>query len=461
MYNIDFSLTYRKNMNENEFEQQNNEASENEEVITESLSEEIASTDGSDKEQEQVLEKNVQQKPQKQYVISYFKAVALVLLTAILVFQATYLGVSQKYQRQLKQLVNVGFSEAKIQEISRIYKDNYIYDYSEDDILNGLIYGFIAGTGDRHGRYYTAEEFKSFTASLNDRAVGIGVIVGHNTVENSIEIYKVYKDSPADKSGIKAGDHILAVEGKYLTEVGYDKASDLILGQIGTDVLLTVKNESGTSQIKVTRNEYTTTSVDYSLIDGNIGYIKIENFYASTPNELKDAVSQLKQQKANSVVFDLRGNTGGSLSSIKGTLEYMLPEGDMFKIINKAKNEEVFTSKGPGFDMPAVVLVNGSTASAAELFTSALMDYDIAVSVGTKTYGKGSVSEPFRLSDGSYIYLSSGLYYPPKSDNFDKIGITPDHVVDLSKEASKISLYKLAYEDDDQLKYAVGLLKNK
>ena len=131
MYNIDFSLTYRKNMNENEFEQQNNEASENEEVITESLSEEIASTDGSDKEQEQVLEKNVQQKPQKQYVISYFKAVALVLLTAILVFQATYLGVSQKYQRQLKQLVNVGFSEAKIQEISRIYKDNYIYDYKQ------------------------------------------------------------------------------------------------------------------------------------------------------------------------------------------------------------------------------------------------------------------------------------------------------------------------------------------
>ncbi len=447
-------------MNENEFEQQNSEAIEAEDLAQKSISQEDHI--GSENEptaQTQQPEQNALQKPKKQYVISYFKAIVLVLLTAILVFQTTYLGVSQKYQRQLKQLVNSGFSEAKIQEISRIYRENFIYDYSEDDILNGLIYGFIAGTGDRYGKYYTADEYKSFIASLDDKGVGIGVIVGHNTTENSIEIYKVFKDSPADKSGIKVGDHILAVDGKYLTEVGYDKATDLIIGQIGTAVALTVKNENGTSQINVTRSEYTTTTVDHSLLDGNIGYVKITNFYANTPTELKNAISDLKMQKASSVIFDLRDNSGGSLNSIKETLEYMLPEGDMFKIIDKAKNEEVFKSKGPGFDLPAVILTNGYTASAAELFTSALADYDMAVTVGTKTHGKGSVSSPFRLSDGSYIYLSAALYYPPKSDNFDKIGITPDHIVELSEEFSNVSLYKLAYENDDQLKYAVALLK--
>lgn len=456
-------------MNENEFEQQNDTSLNGElnEGESDTFNEPKEQNDSapdelceSEDKQAYVEEKSEGQdkKPKKQYVISYFKAMILVLLTAILVFQITYLSVGQKYQRELKLIANSGFSNAKLEELMSIYKENFIYDFTDEEILNGLIKGFIYGTGDKYGQYYTAQEYSEYIAALQDKAVGIGIIVGNNTSESSIEVYKVHENSPADKAGIKAGDHIIAVEDKTVADVGYEQATDMIMGEIGTDVLLTVKNDVGTSKITVTRNEYTTTTVDHSIMNENVGYIKISNFYANTPKELKNAVSQLKLQGAENIIFDVRDNTGGSLASIKETLEYLLPKGVMFRIVDKAGNEEVFKSDGPGVvDIPMVVLTNSATASAAELFTSALTDYDMAVTVGTKTHGKGSVSTPFRLSDGSYVYISASLYYPPSSDNFDGEGIYPDHKVELTGEAARISLYKLPPEKDAQLQYALKL----
>lgn len=392
--------------------------------------------------------------------VSYFTLAVCLILVAVLVFQITYLAVGQMYKRQMNNLLSNSFSSAKINEISQIYKENYIYDYTEEDILNGLVQGYIYGTGDRYGHYYTAEEYKTYTEQLNDRSVGVGIIVGFNRELNAIEVYRVYKDSPAAKAGIEQGDLIFSVDGSKVSENGYNEVIDLILGEVGDNVVMTVqkKDSMTTKDITVTRNEYTANTVEYRLIDG-IAYIKITNFYKNTPSELKNAVADLKGQGASSIIFDVRDNGGGSLTSIVETLDYLLPEGVMFSMTDKKGQTEVFESDIASVDMPMVVVVNENTASAAELFTSALMDYDKAVSVGEKTHGKGSVSSPFTLSDGSHIYISTALYYPPKSDNFDGVGITPDHKVSLSYEASQISLYKLPLEDDDQLKYAIELLK--
>ncbi len=397
----------------------------------------------------------------KKRTISYFYAAVLMILTAVLVFQITYLAVGQMYKREINSLLSSGISNAKINEINQIYKDHFIYDFTDEDIAKGLIQGYIYGTGDRYGTYYTAEEYKVYIDKLNDKSTGIGIIVGFDPQENAIEIYKVYEDGPADKSGIESGDLIFSVDGKKVSEVGYNVAVDLILGEIGDDVVLTVrkKDSVATKDITVTRNEYTVSTVDYKIMDNNIAYIKISNFYNDTPDELKDAIVDIKSRGAEKIVFDVRDNGGGSLASIEKTLDYLLPKGVMFTIKDKKGNKETFSSDEACVDMPMAILVNSGTASAAELFTSALMDYDKAVSVGEKTHGKGSVSSPFKLSDGSHIYLSTALYYPPVSDNFDGVGITPDHKVSLSYEASLVSLYKLLPEDDDQLQYAIELLK--
>ena len=232
----------------------------------------------------------------------------------------------------------------------------------------------------------------------------------------------------------------------------------MMLGEIGQKLSLSVKSSSGeTKNITVTRSEFTISTIESSLM-GDVAYIKITNFFADTPDGIKTAIESLTSKGAKSVLFDVRNNTGGSLTSIENVLKYLLPKGTMFRIKDKSGKEEIFSSEGPGLDIPMAVLVNNSTASAAELFTSALMDYNMAKSVGEKTYGKGSVSVPFKLSDGSYIYLTAALYYPPVSDNFDGEGIVPDHEVKLSEEASKVNLYKLSPEDDDQLQYALKLL---
>ena len=398
----------------------------------------------------------------KKRTVSYFTVAILMILTAVLIFQITYLAVGQMYKREINSLLSSGISNAKINELDKIYKENFIYDFTDEDIKDGLIRGYIYGTGDRYGSYFTAEEYQAYIDQLNDKSIGIGIIAGFDASDNAIEVYRVYEDSPADKSGIEIGDRIFSVDGTKVSDVGYNTAMDLILGDVGKEVVLTVrKNDSTvTKDISVTRDEYTVTTVEYKLAD-KIGYIKITNFYSDTVNELKDAVVALRDQGAESLLFDVRDNSGGLLVSIEKTLDYLLPKGIMFTIKDKKGNEEVYNSDASCVDMPMVILVNSKTGSAAELFTSTLMDYDKAVSVGEQTYGKGSVSTPFKLSDGSHVYLSTALYYPPVSDNFDGVGITPDHKVSLSYEASRVSLYKLAWEDDDQLQYAIELLKNK
>ena len=189
--------------------------------------------------------------------------------------------------------------------------------------------------------------------------------------------------------------------------------------------------------------------------------IGISNFYSTTPSELKAAVSEATAAGCDRIVFDLRNNPGGLLTSVQSVLDYVLPEGVTVRIKNAAGEWSELKSDASCLQMPMVIMVNEKTASAAELFTSALMDYGYATVIGTQTYGKGTVTTPFVLSDGSVIYVSTDHYYPPKSDNFEGRGITPDETIELNDEAKKINFYKLTYEIDNQLQRAIEIIKEK
>lgn len=409
-------------------------------------------------------EENNSAPPQKKTrKIPLFIAVIAVLAAAVLASQITFLSVRQSYHKKLLTIEKDRFSDSKLSQIDELYRKYYINGIDENDLSDGLIEGYIYGAGDRYGSYMTKEEYEQYNNNLNSKAEGIGASVIWNTDENAIEIVNVYENSPAEEAGIQSGDIITEVDGTVISELGYSAGVNAVRGEAGTKVKLTVKrgeNYSQTLTLEVERR-----SIDLKTVKlaeyGNVAVISISNFYASTPTEFKAAVSEAKEHNCDRIVFDVRNNSGGYLVSVEEVLDYILPEGVVVRRLNAAGEWNEYKSDAECLQMPMVVLVNSNTASAAELFTSALMDYDYATVIGTQTYGKGTVTMPFILSDGSVVYISVEHYYPPKSDNFEGVGITPDLVLDLDDAAKKINFYKLTYETDNQLQKAVEIIKEK
>lgn len=399
----------------------------------------------------------------KQFKLSITATAVLLILSCVLTFQITYVAQAKKYEKKLNSAYGSELGLSVLNELNSVYKENYVNAGSLDNekLKEGIIEGYIYGTGDKYATYMTADEYAEHSAKMENSAVGIGVSVIYNEENDAIEIIKVYETSPAKTAGVEVGDLVTAVDGKKVSEVGYNDAVDAVKGDKGTTVKLTVKRNGTVKELDVKRDEVVIETVESKLLDDNIGYIRISNFYEKTPDEFKKAVESLQDNGAKSLVFDMRGNTGGRLDAIVSVLDYLLPEGPIVRITDSSGKFETIKSDDEYVNMPMTILVNGMTASAAELFTSALMDYDKATVIGTQTYGKGTVTSAKQLSDGSWIYLSTELYYPPYSDNFEGVGITPDIVLELPDEVKNISLYKLTYEQDTQLQKAVEILKNK
>lgn len=393
--------------------------------------------------------------------LSLTSSIILIILSCVLTFQITYVSQAKKYENALNSAYGDELDLSLLGELNSLYKGNFVGKLDKDKLNEGILEGYIKGSGDKYGSYMTAEEFAEHSATMKNNAVGIGVSVTYNAENDAIEILRVYKDSPALTAGVKVGDLIIAVDGKSVSEVGYNDSVDAVKGVKDSIVKLTLKRDGSNTEVSVKRREVTIETVEYRLLDDNIGYIRITNFYEKTPDEFKSAVQALKDKNASGIVFDVRGNTGGRLDSITNVLDYLLPEGPLVRIADSSGNFETISSDEECIDIPMTVLVNGMTASAAELFTSALMDYDKATVIGTQTFGKGTVTSAKPLSDGSWVYISTELYYPPYSDNFEGVGITPDVVLELPDEVKNISLYKLSYEQDTQLKKAVEILKSK
>lgn len=426
------------------------------EETSEIKKDEILKQPDKDGEQEEAPAK----KPLK---IPLFIAVTAVLAAAVLASQITFLSVRQSYHKKLATIEKEQFADSKLSEVDEIYRKYYINGVKDDKLVDGLIEGYIYGAGDEYGNYMSAEEYADYLESLNAKTEGIGASVIWNSDMYAIEVINVYEGSPAEESGILAGDLIVTVDGKAASELGFDAGVAAVKGEAGTIVKLTVKrgeNYTETLQIEVTRRAITVNTVTFKAY-GEVAVIGISNFYSTTPSELKAAVSEATAAGCDRIVFDLRNNPGGLLTSVQSVLDYVLPEGVTVRIKNAAGEWSELKSDASCLQMPMVIMVNEKTASAAELFTSALMDYGYATVIGTQTYGKGTVTTPFVLSDGSVIYVSTDHYYPPKSDNFEGRGITPDETIELNDEAKKINFYKLTYEIDNQLQRAIEIIKEK
>lgn len=350
----------------------------------------------------------------------------------------------------------------KLDEIVALLNEVYVDGYDTDKLGDYLAQAAVAATGDRWSYYVSAEDYDAFVESNENAYVGIGVTVeSSDDLTDGVQITKVTPNSPAEEAGIEADDRIYAVEGETVESLGLDEAKNRIRGEEGTEVTLTILRGEKKFDVTVKRASVEVEVVKYSMLDGSIGYIKINNFEANSADRTIEAIDTLRGQGAKALVFDLRFNPGGRKDELVRVLDELLPEGPLFRSVDYKGNESVDYSDADCVELPMAVLVNGDSYSAAEFFAAALQEYDWATVVGTKTCGKANYQQTFRLSDGSAVAVSTGHYQTPHGVTLANVGVTPDKIVEVDNK-TYLELYKeaVAVKDDAQLQAAIKAVKD-
>ncbi len=377
---------------------------------------------------------------------------------------------------------------AKIGVIDTIFSEYALYDTNGDLLLDSMLKAYVAATGDKYAAYYTAEEFSEIMAQNNGELVGVGITVVESVEPAGIAIVGVMPNSPAEAAGVLPGDVIVTVgtgeNAVAVAEKGYDAASVALRGEAGTVTEFTVLRGTEYLFFAITRARVENVSVTgrVSETDPTVGIVRITQFITNTPVQFEAEMDKLIAAGCTAFVFDVRNNPGGDLKSIVAVLSYFLNAGDLVvSIVSKdGSTESVYTEAvsyegdyaectvtaediGKYRNYGMSVLVNGNTASAAELFTAVLSDYSLATVVGTTTYGKGVLQHIFDLGNFGYsgaIKLTTGYYNPPSGENYDGKGITPHGgETPLDEAVKNKSLYLLTEAEDNQLRAAITAAK--
>lgn len=347
--------------------------------------------------------------------------------------------------------------ENKLREIDRIAAERYVGELDEETVADYAAVGYVTGLGDQWSSYIPAEQYEAYRLSSEGKGCGIGVSV--ITGDDGVRVCLVYDDSPAAQAGIEKGDYIIGAEGLTVEQDGADAVIDAIQGEEGTEVTVSFSKEKGSAvqQATMQRAMVTQKMAWGQMLDGNIGYIRIENFHAGVADQFQQVLDGLLADGAQSLVLDVRHNGGGRVKEMSEMLDPLLPEGTIMTLRTKSGSETVYESDAEMIDQPIVVLVDDQSISAAEFFAAALQEYDRATLVGTHTTGKGRAQQTFELSDGSALNLSVEEYFTPKGNNLAGVGIAPDVEVALS-DAQLADFYFLAPDEDPQLQKAVEIL---
>lgn len=375
------------------------------------------------------------------YVASYLSYYGIGSFTSDR-FRAVEIYFSQLYVGELPTVREHALATAEL------FLDNF---YDEIDLTNkktvttALLKCYTVASGDPYAVYRSADEFVEYDGDMSGEFVGLGISVHDEFVEGTYDIKSVYvlnvfPNSGAAKAGIKKGDYITAVDGTPVTEFNAESIVYALRGEEGTKVDVTVLRDGVELTFTCVRSHVEEISADHRIEDG-IGYITITSFKANTAEQFRASLDAVKIAGVKGIVFDLRNNGGGYLDTVIEMVSMLVPEGTrVVSYTDRMSGETVYeASGGTKLKVPVVVLCNENSASAAELFTAAMRDYDdmgildVTV-VGKTTYGKGVMQSTFPLTDGSYLTLTMAYYNPPSDVNYDGIGIKPDVEVDESGE---------------------------
>ena len=354
----------------------------------------------------------------------------------------------------------------KVQEKEKTidaYIDKYFYfDESGSKQEESYFDGIMNGLDDPYSCYYTKEEYERMKEDDAGSFSGIGATLQQETDTGFVVVVKTMKDNPAEKAGIKDDDKIVQVDDTELTtDMDLDTVVGMIRGKKGTNVHIKVYRESEKKyyEFDIVRDDIKISSVEYEVVEGNLGYISVSQFINTTSDDFKAAVDDLQSQGVKALVIDMRSNPGGFVKAATSMADYLIDDNSQAEgakksgllLQTKDKNgkieEEIVCSDGHSVDLPMVVLVNDMTASSSEIFTGIMKDYKKATIIGTKTYGKGIVQQIFPLEDGSAVKITIAKYFIPSGSDIHKVGIEPDKVVEYEPFASESDATKV---DDTQ-----------
>lgn len=332
---------------------------------------------------------------------------------------------------------------SKLSGIQNVLDSKFLYDYDKEEAADMAALALTASLEDPYTIYYNKKQFSEYRDSSKGDFVGIGITVIFDKEKDEILVTSVMDNSPGKRAGIQTGDVITAVDGvaytgSQMTEaVNKIKGVDLDKSVENTPVEVTVKRGTKHINLTVTRERIHEDTVTFSLKDDKIGYVKISGFNntmsqkePSTDKEFNKAVTELTEKGMEKLIIDLRDNGGGDLQVVSNVIDTIVPEGLIMYYEDKQGNRTEMKSDKDEMTLPIVVLVNGSSASAAELMTGALRDYKKATVIGTKTYGKGVMQNVVGFSDGSGMTVTVAKYYTPLGTCVEGQGITPDIVVE-------------------------------
>ena len=354
-----------------------------------------------------------------------------------------------------------GIPLAKINKIENLIDQYYLFDIDKNKQQEGAVEGYVKALGDPYSEFLTKEEMDSLNQQTEGEYAGVGIVVTPSET-GAITVVSAIKGSPAFEKGIKKDDIILKINGKDYNASQMNDAVKVMKGKPNTDVKLTIaRMENKTSKIfdvNITRRMISLTTVNSKKI-GDIGYINITQFDRKTDKEFIEQYENLKKQNVKSIVLDLRNNPGGLLDSTVKIADYLLPQGVIVKTVDKNKKEDVQKSDSSEQNLPMVVLVNGSSASASEILTGALKDYKKATIVGEKTFGKGIVQTIIPMDKGEGLKLTISEYFSPNGNKIHKQGVKPDVEIKLDEKAKGIGVEFM--KEDNQLQKALEILNKK
>lgn len=348
--------------------------------------------------------------------------------------------------------------QEKAGELADILDQYYYEDIDEDALVEGMYAGMVEGVGDPYTCYYTEDEYQSLTETTSGTYYGIGAVLTQNMNTNVVTILHVYPGTPAEEAGVRDGDVIVKVDDVEGDSMELSELVKHIKGEEGTTVHLQLLREKDYLEFDVERRQIDIPTVEYQMLDGNIGLIQISEFSDNTPDQFDEAIKELQSQGMESMIVDLRDNPGGVLQSVCAMLDEILPEGTVVYTEDKYGNRTDYDSDDSCLEIPMSVLINENSASASEIFAGAIKDYDYGTLIGTTSFGKGIVQSIIPLGDGSAIKVTMAKYFTPKGNYIHEKGIEPD----IELEYEYLGDTSVTYDpmQDNQILKAIEVLKN-
>lgn len=327
---------------------------------------------------------------------------------------------------------------ARAEEILSIVQREYYREVDAEALETAAIDGMLAALGDPYTFYYTDEAYAAMNEETTGQYVGVGMLVGE-AADGDLRVLRVFRGSPAEKAGIEAGDALLAIDGASVggeTPMSLSEASALLKGEGETPVEVEVERGGEVLSFTLERGEVSINYVEYSILEGNVGYLSIYQFTGDDVEGVKEAISAFQQAGVSALVVDVRSNPGGLLTDVVDICDMLLPEGLIVYTEDRSGAREEFYADGEYWDVPMAVLVNGDSASASEIFAAAVQDTGRGIVVGEVTYGKGVVQTLHAFPEGDGMQLTTATYYTPSGASIHGQGVTPDIEVALAADAS-------------------------